>query len=191
MFEDKPAHTFYHTVCGGLTENFENVFGGKVFPYLVSITDGSPAYCEAYSRFAWSDTIPVQAILTNLQNASLIAADSSCELRDILIESRFPSGRVSKLCITTAAGDTIKVFSNKIRGILTKNPGKLLRSTMFAINPLIEDDRVQSLIINGKGAGHGVGMCQWGAIYMAQQGFSAEEILQHYFPNTEIGEIDD
>ncbi|HOI43939.1 MAG TPA: hypothetical protein PK523_13425, partial [Elusimicrobiales bacterium] len=42
------------------------------------------------------------------------------------------------------------------------------------------------IILDGKGAGHGVGMCQWGAEGMARKGFHYREILEHYYPGTRI-----
>ena len=49
----------------------------------------------------------------------------------------------------------------------------------------------EQVIIKGKGFGHGVGLCQWGAIGQSREGIGYEEILEHYFPGTEIGRIND
>jgi SpoIID/LytB domain protein len=48
---------------------------------------------------------------------------------------------------------------------------------------------VERFTFHGAGWGHGVGLCQIGAAVMASKGFSAEEILRHYFPGTELLKI--
>jgi stage II sporulation protein D len=47
------------------------------------------------------------------------------------------------------------------------------------------------IIIDGNGYGHGVGLCQWGAIYLSQEGWNYEDILEHYFPGTSVGKVND
>jgi len=59
-----------------------------------------------------------------------------------------------------------------------------LHSSAFIVR--LESDRV---VFQGTGWGHGVGLCQIGAAVMATQGFSAEEILRHYFSAVETKKI--
>ena len=74
---------------------------------------------------------------------------------------------------------------NRIRSIIRRANGGILRSTMIDIE--MDDDK--NIKINGKGNGHGVGLCQWGAIYLSREGTDYKEILSHYFPGTEIKPI--
>ena len=57
---------------------------------------------------------------------------------------------------------------------------------MKSNNFTIEIDEDRNIIITGKGSGHGVGLCQWGAIGQSRLGKNYKEILNHYFPGTEI-----
>jgi stage II sporulation protein D len=63
----------------------------------------------------------------------------------------------------------------------------ILRSTFFNISV----DNNKNIIIKGKGNGHGVGLCQWGAIGQSKIGIDFEEILNHYFPGTKVKSIYD
>ncbi len=60
-----------------------------------------------------------------------------------------------------------------------------LPSTNFEINKIGKE-----ISFSGKGAGHGVGLCQWGTKEMAEMGFTYQEILRYYFPGTEIVRYD-
>jgi len=82
---------------------------------------------------------------------------------------------------------SVKIYGNDIRGVLKTGEGKSdLWSTLFDTEK--DGDRI---IINGKGFGHGVGLCQWGAIHLSKEGWNYEDILEHYFPGTSIGKLND
>jgi stage II sporulation protein D len=53
------------------------------------------------------------------------------------------------------------------------------------------DINSDEVILSGKGFGHGVGMCQWGAISLSQNGWDYKEILELYYPGTETGRLND
>ncbi len=82
---------------------------------------------------------------------------------------------------------SVKIYGNDIRGVLRTGNGKSdLWSTLFDIS-----DEGNEIIIDGNGYGHGVGLCQWGAIHLSQEGWNYEDILEHYFPGTSIGKLND
>lgn len=62
----------------------------------------------------------------------------------------------------------------------------LIRSTNFSVK---REKGVFTFL--GKGWGHGVGLCQWGAKGMAERAFSYEAILQHYYPGTRLGRMEE
>jgi stage II sporulation protein D len=64
--------------------------------------------------------------------------------------------------------------------------GRILPSTLFNLHKEMNNQRVASVSIVGGGNGHGVGMCQNGAIGMAKRGYTRDMILSHYYPGTEI-----
>lgn len=182
--DDGLAPVFYHTACGGMTESYANIYGGKSFAHLSPVSDGMPPACTEYRGFMWVDSISIADIIDNLNAQKYVKNDAADSIEAIRIESRFPSGRVNKLLITFGSGDTVSVFSNKIRSILTRKKNRILRSTLFEFIPLSESDSGDYVIVKGRGNGHGVGLCQWGAMKMSKENSTAEEILSHYFPGT-------
>jgi len=82
------------------------------------------------------------------------------------------------------------VRGDDIRSVLRVTGGEPLSSTYFSIAP--EYDRnglISSVTLRGQGFGHGVGMCQWGAIGRARAGQSFREILGTYYPGTSVGPV--
>ena len=93
---------------------------------------------------------------------------------------RSRSGRIIKLKITGEDSVMIVGKELEIRRILSESH---LKSSAFDIR--FESD---SVILDGKGWGHGVGLCQIGAAVMASKGYTYTEILEHYYPGTVINE---
>ena len=88
-------------------------------------------------------------------------------------------GRAAGIRVVDEAGAAVIVDANYFRGIL--GPSRIL-STWFDI-----EDRGKSIaLVNGRGWGHGVGLCQYGARYLADRGKTAEEILRFYYPKVEL-----
>ena len=78
---------------------------------------------------------------------------------------------------------------NDIRFVLRDPKGVILNSTYFAFTTETSGGEVSRLNINGRGYGHGIGMCQWGAIGRARAGQNYRTILETYYPGTTIGRI--
>lgn len=65
-----------------------------------------------------------------------------------------------------------------------------LKSSAFTVQPLdVRDGVPQRFILNGKGWGHGVGMCQIGAAVMGQQGYTFRQILEHYYQGALVEKV--
>jgi len=189
-FEDDLATLFYHSTCGGRTESSFNVFTNNVLPYLEGIEDGVPPYCRISPRFEWKEIFSGENLIKRLKKSSLIDSDEY-KFENLFINSRFPSGRVNELVFELSDKQGIKkeisVFGNNIRSVIgTADAKNILRSTLFDIS--IWDDEVE---IRGRGFGHGVGLCQWGAISLSRNGWTCDEILNHYFPGTTIVSLND
>ena len=189
IYDDKPAKIYYHSTCGGVNENVENVFPQPPYPYLVSVEDGSQPYCKISTRYKWNETYTESQFIEQLYESGVINS-INYELEDIDIRSRFESGRVNELEIILNGDNGRKdiiLFGNDIRSsIRTSKNNLMLWSTLFDIERSGSD-----IILNGRGFGHGVGMCQWGAIGRSRQGINYEQILAHYFPGTETGSLYD
>jgi stage II sporulation protein D len=95
------------------------------------------------------------------------------------------SKRIIKLVIMTGKED-IEVPGYRIRTVLgsPSDPGGLLKSNYFTL-----ETRRDSIVLKGHGWGHGVGMCQFGAIEMARRGMSYKKILYHYYKGTKISKV--
>jgi stage II sporulation protein D len=105
--------------------------------------------------------------------------------------SRFSSGRVDELEINVVSDDgkekSVIIRGNEIRSIIRNSNGKsILWSTMFDVS--LKSDYV---ILSGNGFGHGVGLCQWGAISLSHKGWDYSEILNHYYPGTVTEKVND
>jgi stage II sporulation protein D len=94
---------------------------------------------------------------------------------------------VSQVSIRTTKGE-FTVVGDEIRWVLMADPGKgrILPSIMFKLEKVMEGGRVAFLSIAGGGNGHGVGMCQNGAIAMAKKGYTYRMILRHYYPGCDL-----
>ena len=190
LYNGKPAIVFYHSTCAGFTENSVNVFTNDDIEYLRSIRDGDTPFCSVSPNFNWKEVLPEKTFIKRLYDAKLIKS-SDYFIEKFNIKSRFPSGRINELEITLKNGEglsTISIFGNQIRSIIKNQSGNgILKSNNFIIELTAE----RNVEIIGKGYGHGVGLCQWGAIGQSRLGKSYKEILSHYFPGTEIKKLND
>src|SRR5262249_13156309 len=108
-------------------------------------------------------------------------------VRDITVGSHSPSGRIGTVTISTERGNFV-VRANDIRFILRQPGGEILPSTNFTIESrMTGEGALARLVLRGYGNGHGVGMCQWGAIGRARAGQHFRTILRAYFPGTSVG----
>ena len=156
----------------------------------ISIKDGEEPFCKISPRFEWKEIFEEDQLIKQLFNAKLIT-HQNYHLEDIIITRRFNSGRVDELEVSLngqSGKKIINLYANSIRSVFrTPDRNLLLWSTMFDVN--INSDG--KIVFEGKGFGHGVGLCQWGAIGQSKQGKDYEAILKHYFPGIELGKIND
>jgi stage II sporulation protein D len=110
------------------------------------------------------------------------------KVTDITIEDRTPSGRVGTLVIRTDRG-SYRLRGNDSRSVLRSTGGELLNSSYFSVTTERDDGRLVRAVIRGNGYGHGVGMCQWGAIGRARTGQDVRTILRTYYPGTIVGPV--
>jgi stage II sporulation protein D len=163
IYEGKPIPSFYHSTCGGTTEVPEAVFG-KGYPYLKSVTTS----CTLSPLSIWARRIPLE---------DLEKATGTKGIIGIKVASRTPTGRVGSLEIQ-ANPESVTVEAKELRRMLGWSR---LPSTDF--NFYLAKD---TMIMEGKGYGHGVGLCQWSALEMALEGKGYREILSFFYPGTRI-----
>ncbi|MBK7868914.1 MAG: SpoIID/LytB domain-containing protein [Ignavibacteriales bacterium] len=188
-WQKKPALIFYHANCGGHTEDIANVFGPVNHPYLKGVKDGDPPYCEKSPSFKWKESFSAFEIIRYLADAGLIKSKNFV-LEGMEIKARHTSGRAKELFVYLKDEKPIKIAGSRIRDVIkSKKDNSILRSSNFEIEVIKQEGVTQKIILTGLGNGHGVGMCQWGAMNQSRAGRSYEEILDHYFPQTEITRV--
>ncbi len=232
-YRNKICDARYSKCCGGITESYENVWGGKQISYLSSVIDIQqkdedqsrindlmsdddfktflpsfpPAFCSPSfikskdikkylgkvdkpgSYYRWEITYSQNELTSIINNKLDLNANAVDKLTSI---KRGFSGRIIKLKI-----DYIDKFDKEqtiilnseyaIRNALHK---EFLYSSAFIIEQKATWNTLpQKFKFHGAGWGHGVGLCQIGALGMALAGYSAEDILKHYFTDTTIEKI--
>ncbi len=197
-YEDRPINAYFSSCCGGWTSAREDVWELPSEPYLVSQSDVpgggrdlDGAYCSGSPNFTWEvewsgDEI-LDLVRTRLrETASAPVPEPPSAVRDIRIIETSGQGRVQWLEVETPEG-TWSVFADRVRWLL-RRPGSdaILRSAWFELEVEKRGGRVSHVRATGRGYGHGVGMCQHGALGMARRGFSHSQILEHYYPGTRL-----
>ena len=104
------------------------------------------------------------------------------DIKKIEILGRSSSGRVTYLKIYHQRG-RLKIKASRFRMVMGPN---LIKSTLFAMEHM--GNRIK---FYGRGWGHGVGMCQWGAKGMTERGANYRQILRYYYPKTKIEKWED
>jgi SpoIID/LytB domain protein len=199
-YEGQLCDARFSKCCGGVMEKFSSCWDDKDHPYLQALPDapGHDPHEECFCCNA--DKSILAQVLNNYDQettdfyrwtevydrdylSELICRKSGIDIgRLISMEplERGVSGRISRLMI---AGDKAVITVGKeleIRRLLSESH---LKSSAF--HATFKED---SVILEGKGWGHGVGLCQIGAAVMASKGYSYTEILEHYYPGTTINE---
>ncbi len=190
-YQGRVIDAFFHSTCAGRTANGVEVFAAADRPYLRSVSDLDPsgtAWCAISPRYRWKESWSGEELSRTLQQTLPLAGASpalASALEDIRILDRTSTGRVARLEIRSVDG-SVTLTGPAARGVLKPADGPGLRSTDFTVQIDRDGDRITRLTIDGAGAGHGVGLCQWGAIGRARAGFSSGAILSAYFPGTEL-----
>ena len=181
LYQNQPIEAFFHACSGGRTENCRDVFH-KDYPYLRSIPD---PYCAKNKRFFWSYTAHADHIAEAL-HAYGLTDDHTESIRDIRIHDRTGSGRAASFSIQLENGEKLIVPGNSMRLAID---AKSLKSLLITNVDKKKSSGTVEFTFEGRGYGHGVGMSQWGAKEMADQGFTYKHILSYYYRGTRIGTI--
>jgi stage II sporulation protein D (peptidoglycan lytic transglycosylase) len=204
--DEKYAECYFHACCGGKTAAVDKVWPGhRATPYLQSIEDKAlgGVFCKVSNSYRWTEEYSLKELeaiiktyLPSADDSYSVAdfKDPSKQLLDIKIMQRGPSGRVIELLIffgTPKDYKTITLAGDKIRRALRRPDSKrILRSCRFDISLKRNSaNSIETIRIDGGGNGHGIGMCQWGAIGRARNGYSSESILDAYFPGTSVMQV--
>ncbi len=174
-YRSVPIMAFFHSNCGGRTSGALDVWS-KDQPYLraVNCTSGNNG-----EHFKWKTEVSISDLVRKLRKAGLKLGDI-VRLRAL---GRDEGNRITELAIMDENGKNIKMKGSAFRMAIGPD---LIRSTRFEA----EVGR-EKVIFSGKGWGHGVGLCQEGAYGLAIKGYSAFDILRHYYQGISVEKIKD
>jgi stage II sporulation protein D len=182
FYNNKPIEAKYHSTCGGRTADYGDAWAGSAPPYLRSV---SCRYCAESPYYEWNRNMKKEDFFAHLR--SRLAKMNIYINRDELIQSfriarNKTSKRVNEITLVTDKNE-YKIPNYRIRTLLggSNDTGGVLKSNYFYIKT-----KRDSVVIEGKGFGHGVGMCQFGALEMANEGKNYRQILYHYYRGTRI-----
>lgn len=195
-YDGKLCDTRYSKCCGGITERFSSCWEDVDFPYLESIKDapedGGRDFCDCEDAAILSQVLNDYDLETRdfyrweqrydkSEISSLVKEKTSTdlgEIQELVPLETGPSGRISRLLINGGKGSLELGKELAIRRALSPSH---LKSSAF--ESCWEGD---TLILRGKGWGHGVGLCQIGAAVMAANGYDYRQILAHYYRGSEV-----
>lgn len=161
---------YYHATCGGHTEDALQLWNVELLP----LKGVYCSFCNGSPHFRWKQEISLKEIKSKLADKGYLCPEI---ISDVEIIARNSSGRVIHLRIS-GQDEILEVSAKDFRQALGPN---VIRSTNFTL-------RVAFGIayFEGLGWGHGVGLCQWGMYFMAKNGYSFEQILKYYFPQSKV-----
>ncbi|NLW50069.1 MAG: SpoIID/LytB domain-containing protein [Candidatus Brocadiaceae bacterium] len=160
-YDDRPLPAYFQSTCGGRTVAVERVFALDALPPLRGV---ECPWCRGTRWYEWSLEV------TGADLARRLDRPDVAEVRTLRPLETEPDGYARFVLIN----DEVKLDAGALRRALG---GNRMRSLRFRVTAR---DGVFSL--QGRGYGHGVGLCQWGARGMARAGHTWQEILQHYYP---------
>lgn len=159
-------HPLYHSTCGGERASNAVVFGGTLLPYL---QEGTDPYCEKSPQAApWS----VRVLASELAKALNLP-----QVKSVQVVSRSEGGWVAQVSVNDRLFPGYRFWQ-----ALGRELGwGVLKSMRYTVR---KDGG--AFVFEGRGLGHGVGMCQWGARGQAEKGIPYARILESYYPGTSL-----
>jgi hypothetical protein len=170
-YNGAPAEIFYSASCGGRTESADQVWPRANLPYLRTVDDDVHGDDQP-----WTLDVSIRAAQQALARDGYTGT-----LRNVEVDTRSPSRRVTRLKLSGLKPDTIT--GEQFRTLIG---ARQFRSTAFDV-----DKTGDSLRFTGTGYGHGVGMCVIGAGRRARRGESVTAILDKYFPSLDVISLTD
>lgn len=208
-YNNELVDALYSSTTGGVTSYFEDVWNGENRPYLKSVIDSpqqlwnlaensleSEANFRKFinlqngfnetgrSLFRWNRKSTLEDLTKDLQKyleRTKHPLQDFKTIKEMKIVDRSTSGRIIKMDITTDLG-VVSLAKNEVRSAFTPP-----RSTLFYLEPFFDkNNKLAGYAFVGGGFGHGVGLSQFGSYNLAKLGWSAQRILEFYYPGTKL-----
>lgn len=168
-YKDEILPSFFHSTCAGSTENAAEIWNIAISP----LSGVKCSYCRESIHANWETVLSEDEIVSKLRRKGYKLS----YIRRIKVIERNESGRISNLEIVTNK-EKINIKAEVFRSIMGPDVIKSANFKVINISP--------SFVFDGKGWGHGVGLCQWGSYYMAKEDFTYDQILEYYYPGSKI-----
>lgn len=194
----EPIRANYCSTCGGITADVWEAWPDAPRPYLVGRRDRDERvrgndWCAASRHHRWREEWTSAAFLAGVarfapQFGVPLPRGGAGRLTNVRVLSRSRSGRVWRLLVETTTG-RIVIPAHALRQVIRRpgQPQAILRSCLFKVDVRRDaNGRALAVVVSGAGSGHGVGLCQTGALGMARGGRTAEDILRHYYRGVTI-----
>ena len=172
VYRKKPIVAFYSSTCGGLTASYHDMFQRPEISYLrggAKCPDQDSPHRSWKSRISVTDVQPALDRLGIGRLKKLVPMRKSRHGR--IVEMKFVGSKGEKVLKGLKIRSALKLRSNWITDLNTrKNKSKYIRE----------------IRAEGRGWGHGVGLCQMGTVKLAERGWKFERILKHYYSRIEM-----
>ena len=170
-YKNKLINALFHSSSGGMTENSQDVWKNK-YPYLSSVKD----FDKNNPKFRWQKKFSSNELLNlfpkigGLKNIEILEITSTGRVKNVKLIGAYGSDQMSGVALRERLG-------------LNSN---FMRFKFFEEDLKNNTNLKKGLIVFGQGSGHGVGMSQWGAKYLASRGQKAERILKYFYRGVQI-----
>ncbi len=170
VYQDQILPAYFHATCAGHTEDVSELWKQDLPPLK-----GVPCdFCKNSPHYYWNKNLRSK----DVQDKLLQAGYKLGLIKEIKVVERNQSGRIRKLAILGRDGKTTMISGKDFRNIIGPN---IIRSNNYDVVM-----KGYYFDVVGKGWGHGVGLCQWGAEEMSRQHYKYDEILQYYYPGADL-----
>ena len=169
--KNKLINALFHSSSGGMTENSQDVWQNK-YPYLSSVKD----FDKKNPKFRWQKKFSNKELINlfpkigGIQNIEILNITSTGRVKNVKLFGPYGSSQMSGV---------------DLRKRLSLN-SNFMRFKFFEEELNDTFPKKKGLTVFGRGSGHGVGMSQWGAKYMASRGQKAGKILKHFYRGVQI-----
>jgi stage II sporulation protein D len=190
--QGQPIPGYYSSCCGGTSQDATVLKGG---PDIAPLRGGPRGrWCQASTKYRWGplerDAATLARRLAAWGRANRHAVADLTSIKDISVGKTNAAARPLRFDVRDTDGRTWSMSAEMFRfacnftaaGLPKLAPKVQLNSSHVRV--AVDAQRVR--FTDGRGFGHGVGLCQWGAQGMARQGHSAHQILAHYYPGASI-----
>jgi stage II sporulation protein D (peptidoglycan lytic transglycosylase) len=171
-YDKKPIEAMFDSCCGGIIPAHLSGINFSKAPYLAR--DYPCTFCKNSKIYSWQLDCSVDDFETILRNAGYYVKD----IHDIKVIKKDRAGAPERVMIRD--GDTtLHLTGKQMYSLLTK-----IKSFCYSI-----EKKGKQISFKGRGYGHHLGICQWGARRMIDAGWNYTAILQFYYPGTVIMQL--